>query len=63
MFNGMATADRAMYRLLLAGVAAEAVLVAVFLHDSVAQIVGASLAVVAALLVTGFALAARSPAR
>jgi O-antigen/teichoic acid export membrane protein len=63
LFTGMAAADRGLYRLLLAAVAAEAALVAVFLHDSVAQIVGASLAVVAALLVTGFALAARSPAR
>ena len=62
LFTGMATADRAMYRLLLAGVAAEAVLVAVFLHDSVAEIVGASLAVVAALLVTGFTLALRRTA-
>jgi O-antigen/teichoic acid export membrane protein len=61
LFTGMATADRGMYRLLLAAVAAEAVLVAVFLHDSVAQIVGASLAVVAALLVTGFTLALRRP--
>jgi hypothetical protein len=52
-----------MYRLLLAGVAAEAVLVAAFLHGSVAEIVGASLAVVAALLVAGFTLAARSLAR
>jgi O-antigen/teichoic acid export membrane protein len=57
LFTGMASADRGMYRLLLAAVAAEAVLVAVFLHDSVAQIVGASLAVVAALLVAGFTLA------
>jgi O-antigen/teichoic acid export membrane protein len=67
LFTGMATADRGMYRLLLAAVAAEAVLVAVFLHDSVAEIVGASLAVVAALLVAGFTLALRrttgSPAR
>jgi O-antigen/teichoic acid export membrane protein len=63
LFTGMAVADRGLYRLLLAAVAAEAALVAVFLHDSVAQIVGASLAVVAALLVTGFVLAARSPAR
>ena len=62
LFTGMATADRGMYRLLLAAVAAEAVLVAVFLHDSVAQIVGASLAVVAALLVTGFTLALRRTA-
>jgi O-antigen/teichoic acid export membrane protein len=61
LFTGMATADRAMYRLLLAGVAAEAVLVAVFLHDSVAEIVGAALAVVAALLAIGFALALRAP--
>jgi O-antigen/teichoic acid export membrane protein len=61
LFTGMASADRGMYRLLLAAVAAEAVLVAVFLHDSVAQIVGASLAVVAALLVTGFTLALRRP--
>ena len=61
LFTGMASADRAMYRLLLAGVAAEAVLVAVFLHDSVAQIVGAALAVVAALLAIGFALALRRP--
>jgi O-antigen/teichoic acid export membrane protein len=61
LFTGMATADRGIYRLLLAAVAAEAVLVAVFLHDSVAQIVGASLAVVAALLVTGFTLALRRP--
>jgi hypothetical protein len=43
-------------------VAAAAVLVAVLLHDSVAQIVGASLAVVAALLVTGFTLALRRTA-
>jgi O-antigen/teichoic acid export membrane protein len=63
LFTGMATADRGMYRLLLAGVAAEAVLVAAFLHDSVAEIVGASLAVVAALLVAGFTLALRSLAR
>jgi O-antigen/teichoic acid export membrane protein len=66
LFTGMATADRAMYRLLLAAVAAEAALVALFLHDSVAEIVGASLAVVAALLATGFTLAlrpARGPAR
>jgi O-antigen/teichoic acid export membrane protein len=63
LFTGMAAADRGMYRLLLAAVAAEAVLVAVFLHESVAQIVGASLAVVAALLVTGFTLTARSLAR
>jgi O-antigen/teichoic acid export membrane protein len=62
LFTGMATADRGMYRLLLAAVAAEAVLVAVFLHDSVAQIVGASLAVVAALLVAGFTLALRRTA-
>ena len=62
LFTGMASADRGMYRLLLAAVAAEAVLVAVFLHDSVAQIVGASLAVVAALLVAGFTLALRRPA-
>jgi O-antigen/teichoic acid export membrane protein len=62
LFTGMASADRGMYRLLLAGVAAEAALVAAFLHDSVAEIVGASLAVVAALLVAGFALALRSPA-
>jgi O-antigen/teichoic acid export membrane protein len=61
LFTGMASADRAMYRLLLAGVAAEAVLVAVVLHDSVAQIVGAALAVVAALLAIGFALALRRP--
>jgi O-antigen/teichoic acid export membrane protein len=61
LFTGMASADRGMYRLLLAAVAAEAVLVAVFLHDSVAQIVGASLAVVAALLVAGFTLALRRP--
>jgi O-antigen/teichoic acid export membrane protein len=61
LFTGMATADRGMYRLLLAAVAAEALLVAGFLHDSVAQIVGASLAVVAALLATGFALAVRRP--
>jgi O-antigen/teichoic acid export membrane protein len=66
LFTGMATADRAMYRLLLAAVAAEAALVALFLHDSVAEIVGASLAVVAALLATGFTLALRpagGPAR
>jgi len=67
LFTGMASADRGMYRLLLAGVAAEAVLVAAFLHDSVAEIVGAALAVVAALLVAGFTLALRrtvgSPAR
>jgi hypothetical protein len=62
LFTGMATADRGLYRLLLAAVAAEALLVALFLHGSVAEIVGASLAVVAALLVTGFALAVRSPA-
>jgi O-antigen/teichoic acid export membrane protein len=62
LFTGMASADRGMYRLLLAAVAAEAVLVAVFLHDSVAQIVGASLAVVAALLVAGFTLALRRTA-
>jgi O-antigen/teichoic acid export membrane protein len=61
LFSGMATADRGMYRLLLAAVAAEALLVAGFLHDSVAEIVGASLAVVAALLATGFALAVRRP--
>lgn len=61
LFTGMATADRAMYRLLLAGVAAEAVLVTVFLHDTVAEIVGAALAVVAALLAIGFALALRRP--
>jgi hypothetical protein len=35
--------------------------VAVFLHDSVAEIVGAALAVVAALLAIGFALALRRP--
>jgi O-antigen/teichoic acid export membrane protein len=63
LFTGMATADRGMYRLLLAGVAAEAVLVTAFLHGSVAEIVGAALAVVAALLVAGFTLALRSPAR
>jgi O-antigen/teichoic acid export membrane protein len=62
LFTGMATADRGMYRLLLAAVAAEALLVALFLHGSVAEIVGASLAVVAALLAVGFALAVRSPA-
>jgi O-antigen/teichoic acid export membrane protein len=61
LFSGMATADRGMYRLLLVAVAAEALLVAGFLHDSVAEIVGASLAVVAALLATGFALAVRRP--
>jgi hypothetical protein len=61
LFTGMATADRGMYRLLLAAVAAEALLVVGFLHDSVAQIVGASLAIVAALLATGFALAVRRP--
>jgi O-antigen/teichoic acid export membrane protein len=61
LFTGMATADRGMYRLPLAAVVAEAALVALFLHDSVAEIVGASLAVVAALLATGFALALRSP--
>jgi O-antigen/teichoic acid export membrane protein len=63
LFTGMATADRGMYRLLLGAVAAEAALVALFLHDSVAEIVGASLAVVAALLAAGFALALRSPTR
>jgi O-antigen/teichoic acid export membrane protein len=66
LFTGMATADRGMYRLLLAAVAAEAALVALFLHDSVAEIVGAALAVVAALLATGFTLALRpagGPAR
>jgi O-antigen/teichoic acid export membrane protein len=61
LFTGMATADRGMYRLPLAAVAAEAALVALFLHGSVAEIVGASLAVVAVLLTTGFALALRSP--
>jgi O-antigen/teichoic acid export membrane protein len=63
LFTGMATADRGMYRLPLAAVAAEAALVALFLHGSVAEIVGASLAVVAVLLATGFALALRSPDR
>jgi O-antigen/teichoic acid export membrane protein len=62
LFTGMASADRGTYRLLLAAVAAEAALVALFLHDSVAEIVGAALAVVAALLVAGFALATRRPA-
>jgi O-antigen/teichoic acid export membrane protein len=62
LFTGMATADRGMYRLLLAAVAAEAALVALFLHGSVAEIVGAALAVVAALLATGFTLALRAPA-
>jgi O-antigen/teichoic acid export membrane protein len=60
LFTGMATADRGMYRLPLAAVAAEAALVALFLHGSVAEIVGASLVVVAVLLATGFALALRS---
>jgi O-antigen/teichoic acid export membrane protein len=62
LFCGMATADRGMAKLLLAAVAAEAVLVGLFLHGSVAEIVGAALAVVAALLATGFALALRRPA-
>jgi O-antigen/teichoic acid export membrane protein len=61
LFSGMATADRAMAKLLLAAVAAEAALVALFLHGSVAEIVGAALAVVAALLAAGFALALRRP--
>jgi O-antigen/teichoic acid export membrane protein len=60
LFTGMATADRGLYRLPLAAVAAEATLVALFLHGSVAEIVGAALAVVAALLATGFALALRA---
>jgi O-antigen/teichoic acid export membrane protein len=63
LFTGMAGADKGAYRLLLAAVATEATLVALFLHDSVAEIVGASLAVVAALLAMGFGLAARPPAR
>lgn len=60
LFTGMATADRGLYRLPLAAVAAEAALVALFLHGSVAEIVGAALAVVAALLATGFTLALRA---
>jgi O-antigen/teichoic acid export membrane protein len=62
LFSGMATADRRMYRLLLAAVAAETAVVALFLHDSVTEIVGATLAVVAVLLVAGLALLARPPA-
>ena len=61
LFSGMATADRAMAKLLLAAVAAEAALVALFLHGSVAEIVAAALAVLAALLAAGFALALRRP--
>jgi hypothetical protein len=62
LFSGLAAADRRMHRLLLAGVAAETLLVAVVLHQSVAQIVLAALAVVAVLLVAGFALVGRPPA-
>jgi O-antigen/teichoic acid export membrane protein len=63
LFSGMATADRRMYRLLLCAVAAEATVVALFLHDSVTEIIGATLAVVAVLLAASVALLARPPAR
>jgi len=62
LFSGMATADRRMYRLLLGAVAAEAAVVALFLHDSVTEIIGATLAVVAVLLAAGLALLVRAPA-
>jgi O-antigen/teichoic acid export membrane protein len=58
LFSGLATADRRMHLLPLAAVAAETVLVVLVLHHSIVQIVGAALAVVAALLAVGFALAA-----
>jgi O-antigen/teichoic acid export membrane protein len=62
LFSGMATADRRMYRLLLGAVATEAAVVALFLHDSVTEIIGATLAVVAVLLAAGLALLVRAPA-
>jgi O-antigen/teichoic acid export membrane protein len=63
LFSGLAAADRRMHLLPLAAVAAETALVVFVLHRSVVQVVGAALAVVAALLAVGFALTAGVPGR
>jgi O-antigen/teichoic acid export membrane protein len=63
LFSGLATADRRMHLLPFAAVVAETVLVVLVLHGSVVQVVGAALAVVALLLVVGFALTAVAPDR
>jgi O-antigen/teichoic acid export membrane protein len=54
LFEGIATRDRRMGRAVAAALAAEAALVAVAMHGSVAQVVTAALAVVAALVGAGW---------
>jgi hypothetical protein len=59
LFEGIATRDRRMGRAVAGALAAEAALVAVAMHGSVAQVVTAALAVVAALVVAGWWLLRR----
>jgi O-antigen/teichoic acid export membrane protein len=59
LFEGIATRDRRMGRAVAGALAAEAALVAVAMHGSVAQVVTAALAVVAALVGAGWWLLRR----
>jgi hypothetical protein len=59
LFEGIATRDRRMGRAVVAALAAEAALVAGWLHDTVAQVAGAALAVVVLLAGAGWWLLRR----
>jgi O-antigen/teichoic acid export membrane protein len=59
LFEGIATRDRRISRAVAGALAAEAALIAVAMHGSVAQVVTAALAVVAALVGTGWWLLRR----